>query len=158
MKSILKYPNDQLRNSSRKVDFSKDNVKELSLELKKVVRNSNTDDLQLGLSAPQLGVNLRMFVFLNLEVIEYITVINPEILYQSDELTTFEESCLSGNAGFLNISRPSVCEISYLDEDGSTMFLKAEGLMSHVIQHEIDHLDGVMYFDRSDYHINSRNT
>ena len=74
-------------------------------------------------------------------------LVNPKIIYKSKNTSIHEEGCLSLPGHFAEIERPSECHINYLDYNGKKKNLKADGLLSTCIQHEIDHLDGVLFVD-----------
>ena len=73
--------------------------------------------------------------------------INPEITWQSEELATYEEGCLSIPEVYEEVERPAECKVRYLDRDGAERELHCEGLMATCIQHEIDHLNGILFID-----------
>ena len=112
-----------------------------------------------GLSAPQIGVLQRIAICkrVDLETKEkknkiddeklWVVMINPEITNQSKELSTRWEGCLSINYGdlFGKVTRPKSVEVEYFDLKGSRKKLKAEGYFSHIVQHEMDHLNGVLF-------------
>jgi len=105
----------------------------------------------IGLAAPQVGVHKRILVIdLNFEDPDappYV-FINPEIISSSASLDTYEEGCLSIPGVYLNVLRPSSIKVSYRDEMGRSKKMNAEGLMARCIQHEIDHLNGVLFVDK----------
>jgi peptide deformylase len=103
----------------------------------------------IGLAAPQVDVGLRLAV-IDLqpnEVRQPFAMINPEILRVSEEWATREEGCLSLPGQFADVSRPAAVRVGYLDVDGKRHEVDAEGLLSACLQHEIDHLDGVLFVD-----------
>ena len=105
----------------------------------------------IGLAAPQVGVQKRILVIdLNFEDPESPpnVFINPEIISSSASLDTYEEGCLSIPGVYLNVVRPSSIKLSYRDEMGRPKKMNAEGLMARCIQHEIDHLNGVLFVDK----------
>tara|TARA_Y100001978_G_scaffold92453_1_gene82760 strand:+ start:133 stop:741 length:609 start_codon:yes stop_codon:yes gene_type:complete len=105
----------------------------------------------IGLAAPQVGVQKRILVIdLNFEDPESTpnVFINPEIISSSATLDTYEEGCLSIPGVYLNVVRPSTIKLSYRDEMGRPKKMNAEGLMARCIQHEIDHLNGVLFVDK----------
>ena len=105
----------------------------------------------IGLAAPQVGVQKRILVIdLNLEDPDAPpnVFINPEIISSSASLDTYEEGCLSIPGVYLNVLRPSSIKLSYRDEMGRPKKMNAEGLMARCIQHEIDHLNGVLFVDK----------
>lgn len=104
----------------------------------------------IGLAAPQVGVTRRILV---VDVSpkegprEPIRMANPEIIWQSEELATYEEGCLSLPEQYADVERPNRVRIRYLDETGARRELEAEGLLATCVQHEIDHLDGIIFVD-----------
>ena len=76
-----------------------------------------------------------------------ITLINPEIVSFSDEPSFYDEGCLSIPDYYAEVERPAACTVEYLDREGKKQTLKADGLLSTCIQHEIDHLDGKLFID-----------
>jgi len=104
----------------------------------------------IGLAAPQVGVLERLIVVdvaREGEEPAPMVLINPEILWQSEELAEYEEGCLSLPEQYAPVSRPARCRIAYTDRDGARQEAEAEGLLSTCLQHEIDHLDGILFTD-----------
>ena len=105
----------------------------------------------IGLAAPQVGVQKRILVIdLNFEdpASPPNVFINPEIISSSASVDTYEEGCLSIPGVYLNVVRPSSIKLSYRDDMGRPKKMNAEGLMARCIQHEIDHLNGVLFVDK----------
>ena len=103
----------------------------------------------IGLAAPQVGVGLRVAV-VDLMVAEKrdpIVLINPEVVARSDEAATREEGCLSIPGLYAEVTRPARVTVRYLDDRGVRREIAADGLMAACLQHEIDHLDGVLFVD-----------
>ncbi len=103
----------------------------------------------VGLAAPQVGIAKRFFVATADDDVRRV-FINPIITKTSSELSDYEEGCLSIPGVYENITRPAKVSVSALDEHGKTFTLDADGLLARIIQHENDHLDGVLYIDRGD--------
>ena len=105
----------------------------------------------IGLAAPQIGVHQQLLV-IDLELEDPasppLVLINPEITGVGGTICTYEEGCLSIPGVYLDVVRPSVVEVSFRDEMGRPKRLKADGLMARCIQHEMDHLNGVLFVDR----------
>ena len=104
----------------------------------------------IGLAAPQVGVSSRVIVMdcsEDEEAPEPLKMANPEIIWTSEETDKLEEGCLSipGHRG--DVTRPKEIELTYLDENGAAQQLRTGGLLAVCIQHEIDHLDGVLFID-----------
>ena len=103
----------------------------------------------IGLAAPQVGTGLRLAVvdLMPNDTPAPITLINPEIAAASEELATREEGCLSLPGQYAEITRPARVKVRYLDQAGARQEIEAEGLLAACLQHEIDHLDGVLFID-----------
>ena len=103
----------------------------------------------IGLAAPQVAHGLRLIV-IDLkpeDKFQPISLINPEIVAASEELATREEGCLSLPNQYADITRPARVKVRYLDEFGARKEMEGEGLMSACLQHEIDHLEGILFVD-----------
>jgi len=104
----------------------------------------------IGLAAVQIGVPKRVLV-IDLDQKEGrknpIAYINPRILWASEELATFEEGCLSVPEIWDDVERPARIRAEYLDRDGNKQILEAEGMLATCLQHEMDHLNGVLFID-----------
>lgn len=106
------------------------------------------DALGVGLAATQLGVLHRVLVY-RAHVDDPLTVlVNPQIEWASDELETAEEGCLSLPGVHLEVERAQALRVRARDEHGEELTIEAEGLPARIIQHEVDHLDGVLILDR----------
>ena len=103
----------------------------------------------IGLAAPQIGVLERLVVMDVAEGEERrpMVLVNPEIVWKSGERGMAEEGCLSLPGQFADVTRPLSVKVRYLDERGEACELAAEGLLARCVQHEIDHLDGVLFVD-----------
>jgi peptide deformylase len=140
------YGDKVLRYKAEEVDDFGD---ELSRFLDEMVETMIVED-GVGLAAPQVGVSKRIAV-LNPEPANertLIKLINPRIISTSEETDTVEEGCLSIPGVRGQVVRPSAVEIAYLDEDGNENTIEVGGLMARIIQHELDHLNGVLFIDR----------
>ncbi len=103
----------------------------------------------IGLAAPQVAESLRLII-IDLKAndkFEPVTLINPEIVAVTEELATREEGCLSLPNMYADVTRPAKVKVRYLDEFGAKKEIEGEGLMSACLQHEIDHLDGILFVD-----------
>tara|TARA_B100001029_G_C14630724_1_gene219046 strand:- start:103 stop:525 length:423 start_codon:yes stop_codon:yes gene_type:complete len=104
----------------------------------------------IGLAAIQIGVPKRVVVMdlsKDSDKKEPMYFINPEITWKSNVNSTYEEGCLSIPNQFAKIERPDKCHVKYLDYNGEEKEIKAEGLLSTCIQHEVDHLNGILFID-----------
>ena len=104
----------------------------------------------IGLAAVQIGI-LKRAIVIDIskedEKKNPIFLINPTIRFKSDKRSIYEEGCLSLPGHFAEIERPAECDLDYIDYDGKKRNLKAKGLMATCIQHEVDHLNGVLFID-----------
>jgi peptide deformylase len=104
----------------------------------------------IGLAAPQVGV-LKRVIVLDIsqpeEPASPYRIANPEVVWRSPEVVSGEEGCLSLPEQFGEVTRPEGVRVRYLDEDGEARELEAHGLLAKCVQHEIDHLDGVLFVD-----------
>ena len=103
----------------------------------------------IGLAAPQVGVSFRVAVIdlMPDDKPSPIVLINPEIVAASDEVATREEGCLSLPGQYADVTRPAKVEVSFQDRRGVPQKITAEGLLAACLQHEIDHLNGVLFVD-----------
>jgi peptide deformylase len=104
----------------------------------------------IGLAAVQIGILKRIIVIdisKEEEKKKPIFLINPEIIFRSKDTSIYEEGCLSLPGHFAEIERPAECQIKYIDYDGKKKEMKADGLLATCIQHEIDHLNGILFID-----------
>ena len=104
----------------------------------------------IGLAAIQIGILKRIIVIdisKDEEKKSPLFLVNPEIIFRSKNTSVYEEGCLSLPGQFAEIERPAECHLKYLDFDGKIKELKADGLLSTCIQHEVDHLNGILFID-----------
>jgi peptide deformylase len=102
----------------------------------------------IGLAAPQVGVSRRVVVIdTSEEKDQPLRLINPSVIWASSERAVAEEGCLSLPGQFADVKRPAAVKVSYLDERESEQTIEAEGLLARCLQHEIDHLNGVLFVD-----------
>jgi peptide deformylase len=140
---ILEYPNEVLRKNCEEIkDPTSVEIKQLILDMTQTLRANDG----LGLAAPQVGKNLQICV-IEIEN-ELFVLINPEIKSLSKEKITSQEGCLSLPNKFLNINRHKRIKVKATDTNGKKQIIRARGLLARVIQHEIDHLNGVLIVDR----------
>ena len=146
IKTILTEPNKKLRQVSlpvEKVGKEEQNLMNDMLE-------TMYDAKGIGLAAIQIDIPKKIIV-LDISKSENekkpMFFVNPLIINKDINLTTYEEGCLSVPDQFAEINRPSKCEVEYLDYDGNKKLLKANGLLATCIQHEMDHLEGVLFID-----------
>ncbi len=146
IRPILTAPDPRLREVSKPVDKVDDGLRALMDDMLETMY----DAPGIGLAAIQVGVPLRVIVMdLAKEDEEPAPryFVNPEILDPSEELAVYEEGCLSVPEFFDEVERPARCRVRYLDYNGDEQVLDAEGLLATCIQHEMDHLEGVLFID-----------
>ncbi len=136
-----------LRRSARRISKVDESIRDLTRDMLRSMYFAKG----IGLAAPQVGVAKQLLVIdLDLESASTppVVLINPEITGTSATVETYEEGCLSIPGVYLNVVRPSDIEVSFRDEMGRPKKMKADGLMARCIQHEMDHLHGVLFVDR----------
>ena len=146
IKTILTEPNQLLRQVSRPVEKVSQEIQNLMDDMLDTMYSANG----IGLAAIQIGVPKRIIVIdigKDKEKKEPQYFVNPVIKNKNSILSTYEEGCLSVPNQFAEIDRPSKCEVEYLDYNGEKKLLKAEGLLATCIQHEMDHLEGILFID-----------
>ena len=146
VKEIITVPDEILKKISDPVEKIGINEKKLIDDLFDTMYVSNG----IGLAAVQIGILKRILVVdvsTKDEKNQPIVLINPVIKNLSDDTSVYEEGCLSIPETFIEIERPKICEVEYIDEKGSKKNLECDGLLSTCIQHEINHLDGKLIID-----------
>ena len=146
VKSILTEPNKLLRQVSKPVDGVGKEEQQLMDDMLETMYAANG----IGLAAIQIGIPKRIIVMdiskdENKKEPRYF--VNPVIQNKDKIKSIYEEGCLSVPNQFAEIERPKNCDIEYLDYNGNKQLLKAEGLLATCIQHEMDHLEGILFID-----------
>ena len=145
IKKILTEPDPFLRQKSENVDKVDKEVRKLIDDMLDTMYAAPG----IGLAAIQVGVPKRIIV-IDLSKEEEknpLYFVNPKIILKSDTKATYEEGCLSVPGQFAEIDRPDQCLVNYLDYNGKQQELNAEGLLATCIQHEMDHLEGILFID-----------
>ena len=148
IKTIITEPNKILRQKSIAVEKVDKNIQRLMDDMLETLYAAPG----IGLAAIQVGVAKRVIVIdtsrgREKEPKNPMYFVNPEIFWKSEEKNIYEEGCLSVPNQFAEIDRPKQCHIKYLDYNGNPKEIKAEGLLATCIQHEIDHLEGILFID-----------
>jgi len=146
VKKILIEPNKLLRQISKSVNKVGNDERALMDDM----LDTMYDAPGIGLAAIQIGVPKRIIVMdisRDENKKEPMYFINPIIKNQNKEKAKYEEGCLSVPDQFAEIERPNACEVEYLDYNGKKQLLKADGLLATCIQHEMDHLEGILFID-----------
>jgi peptide deformylase len=145
-RTILTAPDPRLKKKSKPVASVDAEVRQLMDDMLETMYAAPG----IGLAAPQVG-ELRRVIVLDIDREEVKTgplfMANPEIIEVSDEDLTYEEGCLSVPEHYSDVVRPARVTVRYLDRDGATKEMACEGLLATCVQHEIDHLDGILFID-----------
>ena len=142
---------ETLREVSSPVPCINEEIKILIDEMFITLKKSNG----IGLAAPQIGKNIRLFI-VQLEEDSGMVFINPEVIRTSNEQCSMEEGCLSIPKVYEKVIRPKDVTLQYMDINGKKQLIQATGLLARVIQHEYDHLNGVLFVDRLEETIKER--
>ena len=145
IKTIITEPNEILRQVSKPVQTVGNEERKLMDDMLETMYAANG----IGLAAIQIGIPKRIIV---MDIAkdgkkEPRYFVNPVIVNRDPIKNTHEEGCLSLPEQFAEIDRPSKCDVEYLDYNGKKQLLKADGLLSTCIQHEMDHLEGILFID-----------
>jgi len=146
VRDIVNLPDPILRKKAQPLERVDDEVRRLAADMLETMY----DAPGIGLAAPQIAVSRRLIVMdiaRDEEPKSPIVMINPQIVSLGDEPRLHEEGCLSIPDIYAEIERPGWCRVRYIDEAGMEQEMDCEGLMSTVVQHEVDHLDGVLFID-----------
>jgi peptide deformylase len=141
---IRQWPDAALRMQARPVEEFDDDLRSLVERMKLLMRDANG----IGLAATQVGILRRVFVF-QPEEDEVLAVVNPEIVERSDETDVADEGCLSIQGVTVPVERSVEVTIVGTDENGNDLRLDLDGYAARCVQHEADHLDGVLMLDRT---------
>lgn len=162
IRPIIAVPDPRLKQVSEPVEAVTDALRLLMDDMVETMHDAKG----IGLAAIQIGVNKRVIVIdlspsdpgddgesserydlseLKDETIRYF--VNPEIVWTSEEMNNYQEGCLSVPGFFDDVERPKACKVTYLDYQGQPQELDCDGLLATCIQHEMDHLNGVVFLD-----------
>ena len=146
MSFIRKWGDPVLKSRATPVDRFDDTLRQQVQRMAGIMR----DAIGVGLAAPQVGISQRLLVYRIGSDAPLITLVNPELEWRSEEdLETLEEGCLSIPSVAVDVERPVHVRVRARDEHGDERLVEASGLEARVIQHEMDHLDGVLMLDRA---------
>jgi len=143
---IITAPDPRLKIKARRVSKVDARVRRLMADMLETMYAAPG----IGLAAPQVGEALRVIVVdcaREGEPRRPLKIANPELVWKSDELITVNEGCLSLPEHYADVARPKAITLRYLDEENEIRELAAEGLLATCIQHEMDHLEGVLFVD-----------
>ena len=142
---VTKLGEDILRKKAEPVTEINDEIRALVEDMFETM----IDKDGVGLAAPQIGKSLRLFVVIADDDVRRV-FINPQIIKTSTEVGEYDEGCLSIPQVYETIVRPLEVTVQAYNEKGRPFTLEADGLLARIIQHEYDHLDGILYIDRGD--------
>ena len=144
---IYKLGSNTLRTTAKRISKVDIDTRKLAKEMLQSMYSAKG----IGLAAPQVGISKELLVIdINFEdsAAEPLILINPEITAFGSTLNSYEEGCLSIPGVYLNVIRPSTIKLKFRDEMGRPRKMNADGLLARCIQHEVDHLKGVLFVDR----------
>ena len=144
---VRQYPDPVLRMAAREVDMFDEALAALVERMGRLMQEARG----VGLAAPQVGIAQRVLVYQTDEETPLVTLVNPRIVAGSDERESADEGCLSLGAAavIVPVERPTAVTVEAVSPAGENVRVEAEGLEARVIQHEVDHLDGVLTLDRT---------
>lgn len=143
--NITKLGEDILRQKAQPVDEVNDEIRQLANDMFETMIEADG----VGLACPQVGLSKRMFVLIADDDVRRV-FINPQIIKTSEEVCDYDEGCLSIPQVYETITRPQKITVQAINEKGRPFTLDADGFLARIIQHEYDHLDGILYIDRGD--------
>ncbi len=145
VEDIVRYPNPFLRKNAEQVEEIDENTRALIKDMFAIMEEAGG----IGLAAPQVGVSKRVItISLNEKKFNRLALVNPVIEYSSNEREVMEEGCLSIPGVNADVSRPVRVVVKGTTRTGRVVEITAEHLLARVLQHEIDHLNGVLFIDR----------
>ena len=145
IKHIRTFGDPVLRSKALEVERFDDYLKSEADQLVQIMN----DSIGVGLAATQLGIMHRMIIYRKIEEQEAVALVNPVIEWCSDVCEGADEGCLSLPGTLVPIERPEAIRVKAKDLDGNDLEVEASGLEARVLQHEVDHLDGVLIIDRT---------
>ncbi|OSQ50339.1 peptide deformylase [Thalassospira alkalitolerans] len=146
LREILIVPDPRLKQECEEVAEVNDEIRELLNDMLETMYAAPG----IGLAAPQIGVMKRVVVMDvsdEAEKRQPLKLVNPEIIWESEDTEVYQEGCLSIPDQYADVERPCEVGMRYLDENGKEQEIEADGLLATCIQHELDHLDGILFTD-----------
>ena len=153
---LIYFGHHILKEKAKPVDSFNAEIKELAEEMFHIMKKSNG----IGLAGPQINEKKRIITIdlTGTEDEAKLTIINPEIIHVSDDLVPYEEGCLSIPGIFENVMRPSHIKVKGYDINGKEVKYDVSNVLARVFQHEIDHLNGILFIDRIEDYIKKEYT
>jgi peptide deformylase len=144
---VRQYPDPVLRMKAKEVEDLDESVSELAERMTRVMDEARG----VGLAAPQIGILRRVLVYRAGEEDAVVALVNPRLVASSEQVEAADEGCLSLGAAsvVVEVERPTAVTVEGLTPTGEDLRIEAEGLEARVLQHELDHLDGVLTIDRT---------
>lgn len=139
---IIKFPHPVLRTPAAKITALTDKLRALAADLQETMQDADG----IGLAAPQVGHSLRLIVVAAGQKTPLV-IFNPQLLTVAEEIAEREEGCLSMPGILALVRRPAAVSVTGLDDAGNERTIAAKGLLAACLQHEIDHLDGILFVD-----------
>lgn len=148
-KKIVQLGDEVLRKKAKEVAISKIKSKEVQDLIKEMIRVLKGEEIGVGLAAPQIGVDKRIFILKDVKKNKYFIFINPKILKLSAETRLMSEGCLSVRDYWGKVKRAGKVSVEACDEIGKKFEKNFSGLSAQIIQHEVDHLNGALFVDKA---------
>jgi peptide deformylase len=144
---VRQYPDPVLRMKAKEAEDLDESVSELAERMTRVMDEARG----VGLAAPQIGILRRVLVYRTGEEDAVVALVNPRLVASSEQVEAADEGCLSLGAAsvVVEVERPTAVTVEGLTPTGEDLRIEAEGLEARVLQHELDHLDGVLTIDRT---------
>ncbi len=143
MLNIVTYGDPVLTKKAQEISAFEHDLEKIVIDM----QDEMPRDHGIGLAAPQVGISKRLFL-VGLDDEPLRIFVNPRIVAMSEETNEYEEGCLSFPGLYFTVVRPSAIDIEAFDIKGKPFRISADGLLARVIQHEYDHLDGILFIDR----------
>ncbi|MCD2332492.1 peptide deformylase [Borreliella americana] len=142
MKMVF-YPNDLLRVKTKQIENIDNKIKDYAKNMIELMDTCGG----VGLAAPQVGLDLALFVVRENKMAKPLVFINPSIVETSYELSSYKEGCLSIPGVYYDLMRPKSVVVNFHDENGKSFTIENSDFLARIIQHEMDHLNGVLFID-----------
>ncbi|WNZ73239.1 peptide deformylase [Borreliella garinii] len=137
------YPNDLLRVKTKQIDNIDNKIRDYAKKMIELMDISGG----VGLAAPQVGLDLSLFVVRENRMAKPLVFINPSIIETSYELNSYREGCLSIPGVYYDLMRPKGIVVNFYDENGKSFTIEDSDFLARIIQHEMDHLNGILFID-----------
>lgn len=148
-KKIIQLGEAVLRKKAKEAPVEKIKSKEIQDLIKDMIEILKGEEIGVGLAAPQIGVDKRIFILKDVKKNKYFVFINPKILNLSKEARSMPEGCLSVRDYWGKVKRAGKVSVEARDETGEKFEKNFSGLSAQIVQHEIDHLNGILFVDKA---------